>query len=109
MKEISTLIDVSKLSLADEEKKQTPQELFSNVVTFVLLSYSQQNKGILKSERNQVYEIQDQLKENKDKITLEDNTLGFLRRVFRETKLSPNNILRAVEEKIFEANEIIIK
>jgi hypothetical protein len=104
VKKLSVVIDNDGLNLGEEEKKMTVTELFTNVVTHVLLSYSQQVKGLFKSERVQYYEIINKLKEaekNKlEEINLDDGTVGFLKKCFRETKLTPNNILHKVEEKV---------
>uniref|UniRef100_A0A6M3JRJ0 Uncharacterized protein n=1 Tax=viral metagenome TaxID=1070528 RepID=A0A6M3JRJ0_9ZZZZ len=104
MKELSIVIDVKDLKLGEEEAKMLPQELFSNIVNHVLLQYAQQFKGLIKSERKQVYEIDTTLSkavtDKVEKIELEDNTFGFLRKCFREAKLTPNHLLKKVEENI---------
>ena len=104
MKKLSLNIDTKDLNLSEEEKKLTSAELFSNVVYFVIMTYSQQIKGLQKIERKQVYEIQKLLKEaidNKsEEVEFEDITFGVLRKVFTETKLNPNSILERVEKNI---------
>jgi len=104
MKTVSLIIDITDLNLGEEEAKMTPVELVSNVINHVLMSYSQQIKGLNKPERNQVYEIDEKLKiavkDKLDKIEIEDTTCGFLRKCFRDTKLTPNSILKLVERNI---------
>ena len=104
MKNVSVIIDVTDLNLGEEEKKMTPVELVSSVINHVLLTFSQQVKGLNRIERYQVYEIDEKLKtatkDKLEKIELEDTTCGFLRKCFREVKLTPNHILKKVEENI---------
>lgn len=68
------------------------------------MNYSDQRGGLSKVERNQVY----WLRENLEKAvateikTLEvpDDIFGFLRKVFREVKMTPDKILQRVEANI---------
>lgn len=104
MKELSIMINVTDLKLGEEETKMTVQELFSNVINHVLLQYAQQFKGLVKNERKQVYEIDyilsEAVKNKSEKIELEDSTMGFLRKCLRETKLTPNHLLKKIEENV---------
>lgn len=104
MKELSLVIDITNLNLGEEDKKSSPLELFIHVLYSVLRGYSQQMKGLQKFERYQVYEIEHKLKEalnNKaDKIKFEDTTFGFLKKIFTESKLNPNELLELIEKNI---------
>ena len=104
MKILSLNIDTKNLNLAEEEKKLTSAELFSNVIYSVITAYSQQVKGLQKVERKQVYEIQRILREatanKKEEVEFEDITFGILRKIVAETKLNPNSILELVEKNI---------
>ena len=104
MKTLSLNIDTKDLNLAEEEKKLTSAELFSNVIHSVIMTYSQQVKGLQKVERKQVYEIQRILQEatanKKEEVEFEDITFGILRKIVAETKLNPNSILERVEKNI---------
>jgi hypothetical protein len=100
------ILDINKenLNLAEEEKKMSTIELIANVINYVLLSYSQQIKGLIKTEREQVYELNnalsDAVKNNNKEIEIKNTTLGFLRKTFRETKLNPSFLLEEVEKFI---------
>jgi hypothetical protein len=104
MKEVKVMIDITDLKLGEEEQKISPVELVSNVINHTIYSYSQQCKGLNKTERFQVYEIDEQLKkavkDKLDKIEIADTTCGFLRKCFREVKLNPSELLKKVEENI---------
>ncbi len=104
MKELSLVINTEDLSLGEEEKKMSNQELFAAVINNVLLSYSKQINGLVKYEREYVYEIDQNIKKAIiDKINiieLRDSTVAFLRKSFKEVKLTPNSILKKIEENI---------
>jgi hypothetical protein len=109
VKELSIVIDISGMNLGDDEKKMSPKELTSNVINHVMLSYSQLVKGLSKTERKQFYRIGELLDEavkgTAETIQLDDSDAGFIRKCFREAKLTPNNILKKVEEKVDEIKD----
>lgn len=107
-KKLNLNIDYSDLKLGEEEKKMSPQELTSAVIMNTILQYSQQIKGLQQNERKQVYVIDkafDEAVKNKvNEVELDNNDIGFIRRVFRDTKLTPNDILKKVETMIDTIN-----
>lgn len=104
MKTVELKLDLSKLQLTEEDKKQSAQKIINNVIQNVILAYSQQQRGFDEKERRQFYKIADALdlaeKENKETVELEDDQAGFLKKCFTETKLMPNQLLRQVENLI---------
>jgi len=104
MKTLNLKIDLSKLNLGPEDKAKNPVEVAGAVISNVILNYAQQVRGLDEKERRQFYKISDAIdeakKNNKDEILLEDDWAGFLRKCFRESKLSPNELLRQVEDLI---------
>jgi hypothetical protein len=102
MKVLELKLDMSKLNLSEEDKKSTPASIVGDVLKTVIVGYSQQQKGLNQPERKQFYTITDILDkaalDNKDKIELADTEMGFIKKCFRETKLTPNNLLRQVED-----------
>lgn len=106
MKEIKLALDLEKLKLGEEDKKQSVQKIINNVIQNVILGYGQQNRGFDEKERRQYYKIADALdeaeKNNAEVVTLEDDQMGFLKKCFRESKLMPNSLLRQIEELILK-------
>lgn len=104
MKVLELKLDAEKLNLAEEDKKKSSGSIITDVIKTVILGYSQQVRGISQVERKQYYNINDLLEEaiknNKEEIELKDDEMGFIRKCFRETKLTPNNLLRQVETLI---------
>ena len=87
-----------------EYKDTSPEKLAAHIIIGAMLSYSQQNKGILASERKQYYKITDELgkalDENKSEFPVNEQDFGFLRKIFREVKLVPNGLLKQIEDQI---------
>ena len=109
MKILSLKLDVEKLNLSEEDKKQTAQYVINKVIENVILSYAQTQRGFGEKERRQYYKIADALdlavKEVKDTIELEDDQAGFLKNCFRESKLMPNALLRQIEDLVNNIND----
>lgn len=102
--------DTTELKLKPETDKDgkvitpTPTELTRRIIGNMIYLYSEQKGGLLKLERNQTYWLQGALKKaSEDKLTeidLPDDIMGFLRKIFRETRAIPDLILQRVEENI---------
>jgi hypothetical protein len=104
MKTLELKLDIEKLNLGEEGKKQSVQTIISNVIQNEILSYAQQTRGFNELERRQYYKIADALEEsaksNSETVNLDDDLMGFLRKCFRETKTIPNALMRQVEELV---------
>jgi len=96
--------DTTALNMGEEDKKMSAVDLSVAVMTNVMNSYATQVHGVLASERKIYFSIKDILdeamKRQLEEVEMEDSLVGFIRKCFRETKLTPNNILRKVEENI---------
>ena len=96
--------DFSKIEMGESEKKVSNQEMTTRVILNVILTYASQIKGLNSSERKVYYNINDSfqeaVKKNVESIQLDDVEVGFIRKCFREAKLTPNDILRKVEETL---------
>jgi len=84
-----------------ENKVPTAPELSRRIIGNMIFMYTEQHQGLIKMERNQAYWLQGNLKiavEAGDQvIELPDDVCGFLRKIFRETKASPDRIMELVE------------
>jgi len=104
MKNLSLKIDTSKLKLEEQDKKLSPIEMSTKVIMNVLIQYSQQNRGLLKDERNQIYKLdsifEEAVKNKTEIIELDDKDIGFIRKCFKDTRLTPNDLLHLVEVNI---------
>jgi len=102
IKVLELKLDLTKLNLAEEDKKNPPAAIVGDVLKTVIVGYSQQQKGLSQPERKQYYIITDVLDKaianNLLEIELNDTEMGFIKKCFRETKLTPNNLLRQVED-----------
>lgn len=109
MKTLELKLDLEKLNLGEEDKKQSVQKIISNVIQNVILGYGQAQRGLDEKERRQYYKIADALelaeKENRVTIELEDEWFGFMKKCFRESKLMPNNLLRQIEDLVLGKRE----
>jgi hypothetical protein len=96
--------DFSKIEMGEAEKKVSNQEMTSRVISNVILTYASQTRGLNSSERKVYYSIndtfQDAVKNKLESVELDDVEVGFIRKCFREAKLTPNDILRKVEEAV---------
>jgi hypothetical protein len=104
MKVLNLAINLEGLSLGEEEKKLTTIELATRIISNVMYSYSVQVKGLNKPERNQFWKINNLFdkaaKDKEEMISFEDGDFGFIKKCFRETKLSPSDLLERVEKAI---------
>lgn len=96
--------DTSSINLGEEEKKMSSTDLSVAVISNVMTAYANQMHGLPSGERKIYFQIKDALdlaqKNQSSETELESTLVGFLRKCFREAKLTPNNILRKVEENI---------
>ena len=109
MKTLNLITDLSSLTLTEEDKGKSSQELVTTIVKNVILTWGMEKRGLNEEDRRKFYKISDAfelaLKEKKEFVDLEDDWIGFLRKVFREANLMPNNLLRKVEELINEIKD----
>ena len=110
MSKVLTLtFDTTELKLKGEppeNKVPTTQELTRRIICNVLYMFAEQHQGLTKIERGQAYWLQNNLKVASDTKLLEleipDDIFGFLRKIFREVKASPDKIMECVEKNIDE-------
>jgi len=107
MKQLNLDFDVTDLNLKAEATGEAPKaiELTRRIIVIAVRQYSEQSRGLLKIERGQAKWLQDNLEKAiaTDILTLDvpDDVFGFLRKVFRETKLpAMDHILSRVEANI---------
>jgi hypothetical protein len=104
MKKIKLMIDIAELELNEEDKKKSPVEMSAIVIHNAVYTYSQQNRGLTKEERGQYYTLDFELdkakKDNLEEIEVDDKICGFVRKCFRESKLTPTKLLQKVEQNI---------
>jgi len=104
MKILSLKLDLSNVTLGEEEKKSTPQQLASVIFKNLILGWANQNKGLKEEDRRKFYKIGDAfdkaIKEEKDSVELEDDWFGFLKKCKSEVQIMPNNLIRAAEDLI---------
>lgn len=109
MKTLELKLDIEKLFLAEEDKKKPANVIVTEVIKTVIIGYSQQNKGLNQPERKQYYKLVDSLDkaitDKQESVELEDNEFGFIKKCFSESKLTPNNLLRQVEELLLNIKE----
>lgn len=103
-KKLNLKIDIIGLELGEEEKKLSPIELCTKIISNVMYGYSSQVRGLPKNERKQFYNINKifdkAIKENIEEVELDSTDVGFIKKCFRETKLNPNDLLEKVENMI---------
>jgi hypothetical protein len=89
-----------------EEAPKQPKasELVSNVIKNIIISYSQEKRGLNGEERKQYYSLCSTLDkavaEDAKTVELEDTDAGFLKKCKRECKMMPGDGLQRVEELI---------
>jgi hypothetical protein len=104
MKEFNLNIDLTELNLNEEDKKKPAKDIISVVISNTIYTYSTQMKGLLQAERKLFYTIstvlENTVKSDSDLANFEDGEWGFIKKCFRETKLTPSALLKKVEEAI---------
>jgi hypothetical protein len=104
MKTLSLKVDLSTLNISDEDKQKNGAEVATNIIKNVIYSYATQNKGFTEDERRIYYKICDAfdvvIKDKKEEVILDDSYIVFIKKVFKETRLIPNDLLRKIEELI---------
>lgn len=114
MKTIKINIDVTGLKMAEEDKGVPGQELFKRIFKHYCLLWAQQWKQgepvrMTEDDRHLCYKIWDALdngiKESLDSIDLEDNQMGFMKKVKREVLNIPNELTRKFEDAVDEVKD----
>ena len=87
-----------------ENKTPSATELTRRIIGNIIFMYTEQRNGLMKIERSQAYWLQGNLKEASEQKLLEleipDDVFGFLRKIFREVKASPDKLMECVEGNI---------
>lgn len=104
---LSLEMDLEGLVGIEEAKKKPdykPQTFAVNVIKNVLTGYAQVLKGLVQQERKQFYDVIDCLDKavtaDQKEVSLPSESAGFIRKCFREARLTPNDVLRRVEELV---------
>jgi hypothetical protein len=105
MKLLNLTIDlVTSQELTAEEKKQSPRDIAITVIKNVVLTYGLQVKGLGEDERRVYYKICDVFdkaqQDQVDIVELEDSFAEFIKKVFKESKLMPTDVLKQIENNI---------
>jgi hypothetical protein len=107
MKTINLEISLDKINLPDAEKDKSPSEVCALTIKNICFQWFQQQKST-EEDRRKFYKICDVFEAvQKDTLSvdLEDDWMGFIRKVKREVALIPNDLIRRVEEKIDEVKD----
>lgn len=110
MKKVNLELNIEGLTLTEPRfKDKSPVAVFAEVIKDVVMAYTMQAKGMKEDERRTYYKISDLLAEavrnNITSVDMDDEWVGFIRKVFRETPLIPGDLLRRAEEKIAEIKD----
>ena len=104
MKTLSLEFEMNDLKLQEPDLKLGSAEFMKRVIASAVMQYSDQHNGIGKLERNQAYWLRETLeravKDDMKEVEIADDVFGFLRKVFRDTRLIPDKILERVERNI---------
>jgi hypothetical protein len=104
MKTMGFSIDLEDLQLADVDRDKSPQELVSEILRIIIMSYGSENKGLGEEERRKYYKIADVLEEATKKgavlVELEDEYARFIQSCRSKCKLLPNKLTQRVEALI---------
>ena len=102
-------IDISNIDLLPEERAKHITELTIPIILNAIINYTNQQRGLFKTERSLFYSVSPKLEEtmkNKtDTLEITDEECGFIRKCFRETKLIPTSLLKPVETYIDGLNQ----
>ena len=111
MRQLNLDFDVTGLGLKPEANGETPKaiELSRRIIIIAVRQYSEQHGGLLKVERGQAKWLQDNLEKavaiDVKIVDIADDVFGFLRKVFRDTRLpAMDHILSMVEANIDAVN-----
>ena len=115
MKTLKIVFDKENLDLTEESKELTVQQMSYNMIQNLVMAYAQNKKGLSEVERRLYYKVCDvfdkalQPTNNgqslPEKIKLEDEWMGFIRKCKKETLLLPNKVFRKVEENIDDVKD----
>ena len=109
MKTLTVSFSKEGLNLSDDIKDLSPQGLFLNVFKNIIFFFSLPTKGLKEDDRRLYYKIYDVLEkaveDSSETVDLEDNWLGFMRKCKREASITPDKLLRKVENLIDEAKD----
>ena len=87
-----------------DKKLASTAELSKRVLLLAVHQYANQVGGLIKSERSLYYSIVKMLeravKDDLKEIEFPDDIFGFIRKIFRETKLPVDKVIEAVEKNI---------
>jgi hypothetical protein len=105
MKILKLSISVEGLELKNETKN--PIELATKVIKNVILIWgNQKQRGLNEEDRRKFYKISDLFdkaaKENMETVEVEDDWMGMIKKSFMEALLTPDELLRRVEENVFD-------
>lgn len=89
------------MKIGAEEKQKNTVEISTTIIKNVIVAVAQANKGFNEDERRIYYKICDAfekaLAEKLESIQIDDNWASFIRKNFKEAKLTPNDLLKKVE------------
>ena len=109
MKTLSLALNVEGLTLVGEDKEKSPVELCTLVMKNMILAFGAQNRGLSEDDRRRYYKIcgvfEKAVKENLDKVELEDDWFGFIKKCRREGLLMPSDLLKRVEDLVEEVKD----
>jgi len=105
MKTLKLVVDLSGI-IMPKENKRTSQELVTSIIKNVILLWANSKRGMNEEERRKYYKIADAfdlaVKEKSESVKLEDDWFGIIKTAFKDALLTPDPILRKVEELISE-------
>lgn len=99
-----TVIGIPGFELPKEGQGPSSQELFQDRVFKIIHNFAEGKGGLQEEERRQYYKMMDALeeaiKEKKEEVQLDDETIGFIKRAQKECQVEPDEILQDVETAI---------
>lgn len=102
MKKLPMCLDLTGIKIDEESKQKTSHEIFANVVEQMMVGYINQQQGAQEQDRALFYDVRRAVRkaaaEQAESVELEDAWWGFLKRVRRDGKFIPNDLLERVED-----------
>lgn len=90
-------------------KDKSGIEVCVDTIKNTFMSWGQKTQGMKEEDRRKYYKICDKFDEaiakNVDKVELDDDWMGLIRKAFRDAPLLPSKLMRRVEEKIWEVKD----
>lgn len=103
MKTLTLNFDKSNLLLSADDSARSSIELSTLIIKNVIVA-SGKSGGLSEEDRRKYYKISDifelAVKDGLAEVSLEDDWFGLIKKCFRDTPLSPSNLLRKIEENI---------